>query len=291
MSLSIQNLGKRFGSRVVLQDITLQAEDGLLGLVGPNGAGKTTLMRIVASLLPPSAGKVTWNGLDVVSDANRVRASLGYLPQHFGVYPELTGRRFLEYLATMKGIRAGAGRRRVGEVLELVNLVGDADRRLGTYSGGMLQRIGIAQALLNDPALLIVDEPTVGLDPAERVRFRTLLAGLTEGRLVILSTHIVSDVEAVAARLVLLRDGRILADSTPEALIDSARGSVWEVSADPSTASRLQALWSVSGLVSLGNRVTIRIVSRAKPLEGAVLVEPNLEDAYLLTIAAAQRAA
>src|ERR1700681_4642061 len=169
MSLVIENLSKRFGSRAVLQDITLHADNGLVGLVGPNGAGKTTLMRIVASLLPPSAGKVTWNGLDVVSDANRVRASLGYLPQHFGVYPELTGRRFLEYLATMKGIRAGSGRRRVGEVLELVNLVGDADRRLGTYSGGMLQRIGIAQALLNDPELLIVDEPTVRLNPAERV--------------------------------------------------------------------------------------------------------------------------
>lgn len=291
MSLTIENLSKRFGSRAVLQDITLQADNGLVGLVGPNGAGKTTLMRIVASLLPPSAGKVTWNGLDVVSDANRVRASLGYLPQHFGVYPELSGRRFLEYLGTMKGLRGGAGRRRVGEVLELVNLVGDADRRLGTYSGGMLQRIGIAQALLNDPELLIVDEPTVGLDPAERVRFRTLLAGLTEGRLVILSTHIVSDVEAVAARLVLLREGRILADSTPEALIDAARGSVWEISTDPSTAIRLQASWLVSGLVSLGNRVTIRIVSGSKPLEGARPVEPNLEDAYLLTIGGVKRAA
>jgi ABC-type multidrug transport system ATPase subunit len=155
----------------------------------------------------------------------------------------------------------------------------------------MLQRIGIAQALLNDPQLLIVDEPTVGLDPAERVRFRTLLAGLTQGRLVILSTHIVSDVEAVAARLVVLRDGRVLADSTPEALIDGARGAVWEITTDPATAGRLQAGWSVSGLVSLGNRVTIRVVSSSKPIESAQLVEPNLEDAYLLTIGAVRRAA
>ncbi|HXC79712.1 MAG TPA: ABC transporter ATP-binding protein [Candidatus Acidoferrum sp.] len=291
MKLEIENLSRRFGTRTVLQAITLQADDGLLGLVGPNGAGKTTLMRIVATLLTPSSGRVTWEGLDTVTDANRVRASLGYLPQHFGVYPELTGRRFLEYLATMKGIHGAAGRRRVDEVLELVNLVGDADRRLGTYSGGMLQRIGIAQALLNDPQLLIVDEPTVGLDPAERVRFRTLLAGLTQGRLVILSTHIVSDVEAVAARLVVLRDGRVLADSTPEALIDAARGAVWEITTDPATAGRLQAGWAVSGLVSLGNRVTIRIVSSSKPSESAQLVEPNLEDAYLLTIGAVRRAA
>jgi ABC-2 type transport system ATP-binding protein len=291
VKLAIENLSKRFGSRTVLQGINLQADGGLLGLVGPNGAGKTTLMRIIATLLPPSTGRVTWDRLDVVSDANRVRASLGYLPQHFGVYAELSGRHFLQYLATMKGIRAEPGLRRVDEVLELVNLVRDADRRLGTYSGGMLQRIGIAQALLNDPQLLIVDEPTVGLDPAERVRFRTLLAGLTEGRLVILSTHIVSDVEAVAARLVLLRDGMILADSTPEALIEAARGSVWEITTDPATAGRLQASWSVSGLVSFGNRVTIRIVSRSRPIESAQPVEPNLEDAYLLTIGAVRQAA
>jgi ABC-type multidrug transport system ATPase subunit len=291
MSLLVENLDKRFGSRPVLQAINLAADTGLLGLVGPNGAGKTTLMRIIATLLPPSSGRVTWDGIDVVSGANRIRSRLGYLPQHFGVYPELTGRRFLEYLATMKGIRSAAGRQRVGEVLELVNLVGDADRRLGTYSGGMLQRIGIAQALLNDPELLIVDEPTVGLDPAERVRFRTLLAGLTPGRLVILSTHIVSDVEAVAARLVLLRDGRILADSTPDALIAAARGSVWEIATDAATATRLQASWSISGLVSAGNRVVVRIVSRSKPVESAQPVEPNLEDAYLLTIGATIKAA
>jgi ABC-2 type transport system ATP-binding protein len=171
----------------------------------------------------------------------------------------------------------------VDEVLELVNLEADADRRLSTYSGGMLQRVGIAQALLNDPDLLVVDEPTAGLDPSERVRFRTLLAGLTANRLVILSTHIVSDVEATAGRLVVMRGGRILADTSPEALLASAAGSVWALSVDPATAARLQATETVSGMVADGQQVTVRVVSRTPPA-GAAAVQPTLEDAYLLTV-------
>ena len=283
MTLVIEHLGRRYGDRWAISDLSLVCDGGMLGLVGPNGAGKTTLMRIIATLLPPTTGTVRWNGLDVAVSGQEIRARLGYLPQQFGVYPEFSGRRFLRYLAALKGLTRPRRDRRVDEVLELVNLEADADRRLSTYSGGMLQRIGIAQALLNDPDLLVVDEPTAGLDPSERVRFRTLLAGLTANRLVILSTHIVSDVEAVAGRLVIMRGGTVVADTSPEALLAAAAGSVWAVSVDPAAATRLQATDTVSGMVSDGRRVTVRIVSRTPPA-GAWAVEPTLEDAYLLRV-------
>jgi ABC-2 type transport system ATP-binding protein len=283
MALVIEHLGRRYGDRWAISDLSLVCEGGMLGLVGPNGAGKTTLMRIIATLLPPTTGSVRWNGLDVGASGQQIRARLGYLPQQFGVYPEFSGRRFLRYLAALKGLARPRRDHRVDEVLELVNLEAEADRRLSTYSGGMLQRIGIAQALLNDPELLVVDEPTAGLDPSERVRFRTLLAGLTANRLVILSTHIVSDVEAVAGRLVVMRGGAVVADTSPDALLAAAAGSVWAVSVDPATAKRLQATETVSGMVSDGQRVTVRIVSRTTP-PGAWPVEPTLEDAYLLTV-------
>ena len=283
MALVIEHLGRRYGTRWAISDLSLVCETGMLGLVGPNGAGKTTLMRIIATLLPPTSGTVRWNGLDVGADGRRIRARLGYLPQQFGVYPEFSARRFLRYLATLKGLAGPRGHHRVDEVLELVNLEAGADRRLSSYSGGMLQRVGIAQALLNDPDLLVVDEPTAGLDPSERVRFRTLLAGLTANRLVILSTHIVSDVEAVAGRLVVMRGGTLIADTSPEALLAAAGGSVWALDVDPATAARLQTSETVSGMVADGSRVTVRIVSRTRPA-GARAVEPTLEDAYLLTV-------
>jgi ABC-2 type transport system ATP-binding protein len=205
MELRIEQLGKRYGTHWAVRNISLACGAGLLGLVGPNGAGKTTILRIVATLVAPTVGTVRWHGLDSQRDDAGIRRVLGYLPQEFGLYTEFTARQFLRYLAAMKGLPNDLAHRRVDEVLELVNLEARADQRLGTYSGGMRQRVGIAQALLNDPELLIVDEPTAGLDPAERVRFRTLLASLTRDRLVILSTHIIGDVEAVASRLVLPR--------------------------------------------------------------------------------------
>ena len=219
MELQIENLSKRYDQHWALRQLSLRCEPGMLGLVGPNGAGKTTLMRMIATLLDPTEGAIRWNGQDIRTNGEALREVLGYLPQEFGIYREFTGRQFLEYLAAMKGLPKSLAHRRVAEVLEIVNLEQVADRKLPTYSGGMKQRIGIAQALLNDPELLIVDEPTAGLDPAERVRFRTLLASLTHNRIVLLSTHIISDVEAVASRLVILQEGRVLADTTPEALL------------------------------------------------------------------------
>lgn len=282
MELMIDRLSKRYGQHVALRELSLRCEPGLLGLVGPNGAGKTSLMRMIATLLEPSEGSICWNGQDIRTHGQVLRQVLGYLPQDFGIYPEFTGRQFLRYLAAMKGLPGALLNRRVDEVLSIVNLEQEADRKLPTYSGGMKQRIGIAQALLNDPELLIVDEPTAGLDPAERVRFRTLLASLTRNRIIMLSTHIIGDVEAVANRLVILREGRVLADTTPEALLARTAGSVWSATVDQATALQLQASYQVSTMVNQMSGLTLRIVSTTRPHETAVVVDPSLEEAYLL---------
>jgi len=282
MELTIEHLNKRYGRDFALRDLSLRIAPGLLGLVGPNGAGKTSLMRMIATLLEPTTGTIRWNGQDIHTHGQALRQVLGYLPQDFGIYPEFTGRQFLRYLAAMKGLPSEILNRRVDEVLSIVNLGQEADRKLPTYSGGMKQRIGIAQALLNDPELLIVDEPTAGLDPAERVRFRTLLASLTRNRIIILSTHIISDVEAVASRLVILQEGRVLSDTTPEALLAHTAGSVWSVTVDQATAMQLQARSQVSTMVNQMNGITLRLVSSTRPHEAAVVVDPNLEEAYLL---------
>jgi len=282
MELTIERLSKRYGQQWALHQLSLRLSPGLLGLVGPNGAGKTSLMRMIATLLSPTEGTIYWNGQDIHTHGQAFRQVLGYLPQDFGVYPEFTGRQFLRYLAAMKGLPSSLIHRRVDEVLSIVNLEQEADRKLPTYSGGMKQRIGIAQALLGDPELLIVDEPTAGLDPAERVRFRTLLASLTHNRIILLSTHIIGDVEAVANRLVILREGHVLSDTTPEALLARTAGSVWSVTVDQATAMQLQANYQVSTMVNQMSGITLRIVSATRPHEAAVEVSPSLEEAYLL---------
>jgi ABC-type multidrug transport system ATPase subunit len=282
MELTVEHLSKRYGQHWALRELSLRCEPGMLGLVGPNGAGKTSLMRMIATLLEPTEGTILWNGQDIRTHGQALRQVLGYLPQDFGVYREFTGRQFLRYLAAMKGLPKSIANKRVDEVIEVVNLEQVADRKLPTYSGGMKQRVGIAQALLNDPELLIVDEPTAGLDPAERVRFRTLLASLTNNRIILLSTHIISDVEAVASRLIILQEGRVLSDTTPEALLAHTNGKVWSVTTDQATALQLQATYQVSTMVNQLGGVTLRIVSATRPHEVAVVIDPSLEDAYLL---------
>jgi ABC-2 type transport system ATP-binding protein len=284
MDLEIVGLSKRYGDRWALRELNVRAGPGLVGLVGPNGAGKSTLMRILATLLEPTSGTVRWNGYDSRTDASAMRQVLGYLPQEFGVYPQLTARQFLQYLAALKGLAGHVAKQRVDQVIEQVHLTANASRRLGTFSGGMKQRVGIAQAMLNDPELLIVDEPTAGLDPAERVHFRTLLASLTVNRLVILSTHIVSDVEAVADRLLVLNAGRLIADVSPEELIAQARGQVWIVVADPAEARQLQDRYVTSALLAQSGGTAVRVLSNVRPDERAEPVEPTLEDAYLVAL-------
>jgi ABC-type multidrug transport system ATPase subunit len=267
-----------------LRDFTLELGPGVLGLLGPNGAGKSTLMRILATITKATSGSVTWNGKDIARSPDDLRAVLGYLPQDFGLYPNLSAIEFLEYMAAIKGLDAKSAKRRIEELLQVVNLVEAAKRPLGGYSGGMKQRVGIAQALLNDPQLLIVDEPTVGLDPEERVRFRNLLSDLSGERIVILSTHIVSDVEATATRIVLIDKGRLLCESSPEGLLQEMENKVWEWTVSSDALTALKQKYIVTGTIRRTDGVQVRVVSEGRPEADALNVSPNLEDAYLYFI-------
>jgi ABC-type multidrug transport system ATPase subunit len=257
----------------------------VFGLLGPNGAGKSTLMRILATVTQATEGRVLWNGTNIAIAPGILRSVLGYLPQDFGVYPNLSGREFLEYLAAVKGLDGPSARRRIVELLELVNLTEAARRPLGGYSGGMRQRIGIAQALLNDPQLLIVDEPTAGLDPEERLRFRNLLSELSGERIVILSTHIVSDIEAVATHIAVIRGGRLVTCQTPEALLGSVDGWVWEVVVPSGELGSLRQRCLVSSTAHRADGVHARVIAEGAPAAMARQLEPTLEDAYLHTLA------
>jgi ABC-type multidrug transport system ATPase subunit len=285
MVMNIQNVSKQYNKKNWgLRDFTLEIGPGVLGLLGPNGAGKSTLMRILATITKATSGSATWNGVDITKSPNNLRAVLGYLPQDFGVYPNLSAVEFLQYMAAIKGLDAKTAKRRIDELLQVANLVEAAKRPLGSYSGGMKQRVGIAQALLNDPQLLIVDEPTVGLDPEERVRFRNLLSDLSGERIVILSTHIVSDVESTATHIVLIDKGRLLRKAAPEDLLRELENKVWEwiVSSDELIALKQKHI--VSGTIRRSDGVQVRVVSEDKPETSAQNVSPNLEDAYLYII-------
>ncbi|MEO3748550.1 ATP-binding cassette domain-containing protein [Plantactinospora sp. B5E13] len=275
------------GGKVAVDGLTLRLGPGLLGLLGPNGAGKSSLMRIAATVTRPTRGHVRYAGTDVVARPDALRGVLGYLPQDFGVYPNLTAPEFLSYLAAAKGLSARSARGRIGELLELVNLTSAGRRPLGKYSGGMLRRVGIAQALLGDPEVLIVDEPTAGLDPEERVRFRNLLSDLAADRVVLLSTHIVSDVESVASDIAIVAGGRLLRRGTPEELLRDVDGQVWELTVDPAETGRLQERHTVSRIVRGATGVRVRLLAPVPPAPAARPVPPDLEDAYLAVIRAA----
>jgi ABC-2 type transport system ATP-binding protein len=282
MNLSISHLSKQYRRDFWgLRDFDIELTPGVIGLLGPNGAGKSTLMRMLATITQPTEGTVKWNDTDIVKSPDTLRAVLGYLPQDFGVYPNLTGVEFLEYMAAIKGLDAKTARRRIDELLVVVNLVNAAKRPLGGYSGGMKQRAGIAQALLNDPQLLIVDEPTVGLDPEERVRFRNLLSDLAGERIIILSTHIVSDVEATATEIVIINKGRKIEHATPEKLLVLLDGKVWQWIVPSEALTALKQSQLVSGTIRRENGIQVRVVSEASPAPEAQLVSPSLEDVYL----------
>jgi ABC-2 type transport system ATP-binding protein len=284
LQLSIENVSKRYGGgNWALRNFTLQLKPGVLGLLGPNGAGKTTLMCILATITRASEGRITWNGSDLATDPDALRSTLGYLPQDFGVYPNLNAVEFLEYLAAVKGLGAAAAKRRIDELLDLVNLTDVRKRALGGYSGGMKQRVGIAQALLNDPQLLIVDEPTAGLDPEERVRFRNLLSELSGERIIILSTHIVSDVEATATDIALISQGSLVAHASPEELLRQVEGKVWEWILPSADLNMARQRYLISNTARRGHGVYARVLGEAPPA-GAQPVVPNLEDAYLFCL-------
>jgi ABC-type multidrug transport system ATPase subunit len=292
VKLTIDSVGKLYGGKVwALCDFSLELRPGILGLLGPNGAGKSTLMRVLATVTRPSRGRVTWNGTDIARSPDELRAVLGYLPQDFGVYPHLSALEFLQYMAAVKGLDGRLVRGRIDELLELVNLQEVRKRPLGGYSGGMRQRLGIAQALLNDPQLLIVDEPTAGLDPEERVRFRHLLSELAGERIIILSTHIVSDVEATATDIALIAGGRLVSHSAPETFLRAVEGKVWEWTAPAAEVPVIKRRYLLSGTTRRSEGVRVRLISDAPPARDAQPVSPGLEDAYLYHISAGREVA
>jgi len=277
--LELRAVAKTFGKQVRAVDgVSLKLERGVVGLIGHNGAGKTTLMQMIATLTRPTAGQILWKGADIARTPDAIRRTLGYLPQDFGVYPNLSALEFMQYFAALKGVRDPA---RIRRLLELVNLHDQAHRPAASFSGGMRRRLGIAQALLNDPDILVVDEPTAGLDPEERLRFRNLLAELGFGKLVIMSTHIVSDVESIASELAIMRSGRLVAHETPEAILARARGQVWSASVAAQDYEALRERVHVLQALRQGDRVALRIAHPEAPCGGARAAEPSLEEALM----------
>ena len=283
--LEVRGLVKVYpGPVAALQGVDLDIPLGMFGLLGPNGAGKSTFMKILAGLLEPTSGAVTLDGKDVIADPQWLRARLGYLPQEFGFYPHLTGRAMLEHLLRLKGVEAPGGFARLaGELLERVNLAFAADRKVKGYSGGMKQRLGIAQAIAGDPRLIIVDEPTAGLDPEERLRFYHLLAELAEGRIVLLSTHIVEDVSVLCPRFALIRNGRLVALTTPAQARAQLEGTMIEGSVEKSELERLRAQYHVTQSMLVEGKLRVRIQRPGGEVPaGFTAVRPTLEDAYLV---------
>ena len=277
--LEVRNVVKIFAPKVTaVDDVSLSLKSGVLGLIGHNGAGKTTLMQMIASLTRPSSGQILFQGQDIAKKPNAIRARLGFLPQDFGVYPNLSALEFMQYFAALKGVRDAA---RIRQLLELVNLHEHANRQAVSFSGGMRRRLGIAQALLNDPDILVVDEPTAGLDPEERLRFRNLLAELGSNKLVIISTHIVSDVESIANEIAIMRTGKLVAFATPDAIIAAARGQIWAAQLTPLEYENLRGSVQILHAQRQGEAMNVRIAHANAPCAGAQSVEPSLEEALM----------
>jgi ABC-2 type transport system ATP-binding protein len=285
--LSVENVTKVYpGGTRALNGVSFEARPGgVLGLLGPNGAGKSTLMRILATVTRPTTGRVVWNGADVTRRPNRVRRVLGYLPQDFGVYANLNVREFLRYMAAAKGVSAGTARLRIEELIDVVGLRDHERTPLGRYSGGMRQRVGFAQAIMSNPQLLIMDEPTVGLDPEERANVRELISELAAERVVLLSTHVVSDLEASAADIIFIHAGSIVAHASPQRLIEQVEGKVWRVDVGADELPALQSRCQVSASVRTAAGFTARVLAAGPPDDRAQPVAANLEDAYLYQMA------
>lgn len=278
MELRFDCVSKKYGKKLALDNFSLTLNEGVYALLGPNGAGKTTLMNCITDRIRQSSGTIFWNGEDTRKMGSKFRAKLGYLPQSFGLYPSFTAKQMMKYFSKLKNVQDAL--EEATRLLELVNLTDDANRKVGGFSGGMLRRLGIAIALLGNPEVLILDEPTAGLDPKERIRFRNLINKISGNRIVILATHIVSDVEAIAKEAVLLRAGKIISSGDLKALINSANGKVW-LSDQPSSDEALQNDFRISNINKIENGVCLRIVSDEKPFDNAVMTTPSLDDVYL----------
>ena len=282
MALILDGLTKTFSSFPAVNNLSYTMDTGVYGLLGVNGAGKTTLMRMLCTLLTPTSGTITWDGQDIFSLGSAYRNLLGYLPQDFGYYPDFSALDFMCYLAALKGLDRRAARRRSLELLETVGLADVARQKVRTFSGGMKQRLGIAQAVLNDPAVLVLDEPTAGLDPKERVRFRNLIASFAQDKIVILSTHIVSDVEYIADEILVMRAGAFIMQGAPTDIVATVTGKVWECHVDARRADELAAASCVSNVhYAADGHAVVRVVADEAPVAGARALDPTLEDVYL----------
>ncbi len=281
MKLQLIDLTRQYGKFTAVDHLNLTIENGVYGLLGVNGAGKTTFMRMICTLLKPTEGQILCNGKDIFEMEGEYRKLLGYLPQDFGFYPDFTVAEYLSYIGAIKGLRPAVVKRRIRELLPQVGLQKAAHKKMKALSGGMKRRAGIAQAMLNDPNILILDEPTAGLDPTERVRFRNLISELSRERIIILSTHIVSDVEYIANEIWLMKDGKLVQQGTLEEILASGRVSVWSCHVSQQAAAKVMKHYKVSNMKSEGKTAELRVISPVPPIEGAVPAEPTLEDVFL----------
>lgn len=281
MRISMNGIYKSFGKKKVLNDINLSMGNGLYGLLGPNGAGKTTLIRILAGVMHPTKGEVLIDGVNRETCGEVFRSKVGYLPQDVNFYDDFTGLEYLQYVATLKGFSPAQASGKIQELADKVSLTDDLARRCVTYSGGMKRRLGIAQALLNDPEILILDEPTAGLDPHERIKFRNIVSAFSKDRTVLLSTHIVSDVDSIAKEVVMIKNGQVGDTQSSKHFITEMNGKVWEMAMGAEELVEYQKTAVISNVVPAGDDVYVRVISEQKPSADAVCKEPNLEDAYL----------
>lgn len=282
MELKTVHLTKQYGQKKAVDDMNIALSGGVYGLLGANGAGKSTLMRLLCALQRPTSGQILLDGKDIGKLGEHYRSLLGYLPQDFGYYPDFSAADFLRYIAALKGLGEQEANRKIGELLDAVGLAREARHKVKTFSGGMKQRLGIAQAMLNDPRILILDEPTTGLDPKERVRFRNLISAFSKDRIVVLSTHIVSDVEFIAEKILMMKSGQIIHYGSPSEITSEIDGWVWECAVPTQHVDQYTAKLNISNLRNAsGGRTVLRIISQEKPLENAVPTPPNLEDLYL----------
>jgi len=281
MELRMEGICKNFKDKNVLQEINIKIENGLYGLLGPNGAGKTTLMRILADILEPNKGKVFINGKDKSTCGDEYRSKIGYLPQEISYYSDFTGLDYLQYVSALKGLSKEQAHNKIDELACGVGLQDDLFRKVITYSGGMKQRLGIAQALLNEPEILILDEPTAGLDPHERIKFRNIISVFSKDRLVLLSTHIVSDVDSIAKQIMMIGNGKIENNTTAEEYMKSMEGRVWIFELPIDKLVEFQKKAVISNAVPRGDRIEVRVIDEKKPSDDAVPASPNMEDAYL----------
>ena len=281
MELTIQDLTKEFGTLRAVDHVNFTMTNGVYGLLGVNGAGKTTLMRMLTTLIKPTSGEILWDGQDVYAMDGQYRKLLGYLPQDFGYYPDFSIYDYLMYIASIKGIRPAVAKERVKLLLKQVGLIRARHKKMKTLSGGMKRRAGIAQAMLNDPKILILDEPTAGLDPSERIRFRNLISELSEDRIVLLSTHIVSDIEYIANEILLMKDGCITMSGTAEEIVASMPEKVWTFTVPKAQIDTYLKSYKVANVKTVPGGAELRVLSTVRPNATAVEAEPNLEDAFL----------